>query len=220
MKNLKHLGFLTLSLSLFAGLAGCAHSVPQRAHESAREGAFVDASAANARGGLGNYASRICSDGGWGFPSHDCASAPERADKKKTHAAGAPVAATPVVANPFAAAKGEKPSIRLDVQFNSGSSDLTSQESAELNQIATTLKDNPKLKIQVEGHTDSAGVAAKNQALSERRATRVREYLVGQGVAAGQVTAKGFGSSQPIAQNTSPSGRAKNRRVMATVVTQ
>ncbi|MGI5240956.1 OmpA family protein [Dactylosporangium sp. CA-139066] len=73
--------------------------------------------------------------------------------------------------------------------------------------------------IQVRGHTDKTGTASNNQALSERRAATVRDYLTGHGVKAGQVSAAGLGSSQPLVEETNPdgspslAGRAFNRRV-------
>ena len=65
----------------------------------------------------------------------------------------------------------------------------------------------------VEGHTDSQGADAMNQELSQKRAESVRTYLVSRGIAADRITAQGFGPSRPIADNTSPEGRANNRRV-------
>ncbi|MNH40347.1 Outer membrane porin F precursor [compost metagenome] len=63
------------------------------------------------------------------------------------------------------------------------------------------------------GHTDSVGSDAYNQALSERRASSVAEYLLSQGVAPNKITSEGKGESQPIADNETEEGRAKNRRV-------
>jgi len=62
-------------------------------------------------------------------------------------------------------------------------------------------------------YTDSTGTDESNQRLSEQRASTVREYLIGQGLASGSVTAKGFGEAMPVASNDTASGRQKNRRV-------
>jgi outer membrane protein OmpA-like peptidoglycan-associated protein len=66
----------------------------------------------------------------------------------------------------------------------------------------------------VEGHTDSTGADAYNQALSERRANSVLRYLVDAGVPASRLSAQGFGESQPVADNDTAEGRAQNRRVV------
>lgn len=70
-----------------------------------------------------------------------------------------------------------------------------------------------KLSIRVEGHTDSRGSASNNTRLSQARAQTVADYLQSKGVAANRISAKGFGSSKPIASNRTPAGRAKNRRI-------
>jgi outer membrane protein OmpA-like peptidoglycan-associated protein len=69
------------------------------------------------------------------------------------------------------------------------------------------------LKLQVEGHTDSIGSDDYNQQLSEARAEAVRQYLIQQGIAAPQITARGMGKTEPIATNDTPEGRQQNRRV-------
>jgi outer membrane protein OmpA-like peptidoglycan-associated protein len=85
---------------------------------------------------------------------------------------------------------------------------------AKLNDVAIALtKQDAESKIIIEGHTDSQGEPAYNQDLSQRRAQSVRDYLVSRGMAADRVTAQGFGLTRPIADNTSPEGRANNRRV-------
>jgi outer membrane protein OmpA-like peptidoglycan-associated protein len=78
------------------------------------------------------------------------------------------------------------------------------------------LKQKPDVKVEIEGHTDNVGNAAKNKSLSEARAKAVREVLVKKyGIAADRVTAKGYGMEKPVAGNDTPEGRAKNRRVDA-----
>jgi OOP family OmpA-OmpF porin len=64
------------------------------------------------------------------------------------------------------------------------------------------------------GHTDSIGSDAYNQKLSDRRTATVREYLIAQGIAEGRMEPKGFGESQPVADNKTAEGRAENRRVV------
>jgi len=82
-----------------------------------------------------------------------------------------------------------------------------------LDEIAAGLKAQPAIKVEIQGHTDSAGEAVYNQKLSERRAQSVVKYLVGKGVAAGRLIPKGYGLTSPIATNKTEEGRARNRRV-------
>lgn len=101
-----------------------------------------------------------------------------------------------------------------NIEFEFDSAKLTQGSYATLDQIASILKDNPTwATIIVKGHTDSTGPEAYNQKLSESRANAVKEYLVGQGVAASVVSTEGYGESQPIADNGTRDGRQKNRRV-------
>jgi outer membrane protein OmpA-like peptidoglycan-associated protein len=82
-----------------------------------------------------------------------------------------------------------------------------------LNDVAAALRDNPKLAVEVQGHTDSQGDDAFNKKLSQRRAESVRTYLTGKGVDAGRMVAKGYGEDVPIADNRTGDGRSQNRRV-------
>ena len=75
----------------------------------------------------------------------------------------------------------------------------------------------PGLKLQVEGYTDSIGSDEYNQKLSEERADTVRDYLVNQSVQSTNITAEGYGKTHPIADNSTASGRAENRRVQLVV---
>jgi outer membrane protein OmpA-like peptidoglycan-associated protein len=100
------------------------------------------------------------------------------------------------------------------VLFASGKSDLLGDAQVKLNSVADSLtQQDPDSKMVVEGHTDSQGKVAYNQDLSQRRAQVVRDYLVTRGIAADRVTSQGFGSSRSVADNSSPEGRANNRRV-------
>jgi len=77
----------------------------------------------------------------------------------------------------------------------------------------TFLKENPQYVVEIQGHTDSTGPKAWNDTLSQMRADSVKDYLVANGVAEGRLTAKGYGSSEPIASNDTAEGRRQNRRV-------
>jgi OOP family OmpA-OmpF porin len=82
-----------------------------------------------------------------------------------------------------------------------------------INGVLIVLRENPSLKVEIDGHTDSTGSAAFNQTLSEQRAKAVLEYFVSKGISRGRLIAKGFGPSNPVASNVTAEGRAKNRRV-------
>ena len=105
-----------------------------------------------------------------------------------------------------------------DVQFELNSSDLTPDSSASLDKVVAAMNDYPELRIEIQAHTDSMGEASYNQYLSEQRAASVRDYLVGKGIAADRMVAKGYGETSPIADNGTREGRAKNRRVELKVI--
>ena len=99
------------------------------------------------------------------------------------------------------------------VTFASDSANITSSFYSALNGIAQSLNNYPETRIQVNGYTDSTGNDAHNQELSERRANAVAQYLIAQGVSSSRIVANGFGSSNPIASNSTQEGRLQNRRV-------
>jgi outer membrane protein OmpA-like peptidoglycan-associated protein len=99
------------------------------------------------------------------------------------------------------------------VLFQTGKSELTTPAREKLAKISGIVLSHPGLKLEIEGHTDSVGQDASNQALSQRRAQSARDYLVSQGVSADSIVSRGFGSSQPIASNDTTEGRQSNRRV-------
>jgi outer membrane protein OmpA-like peptidoglycan-associated protein len=100
-----------------------------------------------------------------------------------------------------------------DVLFDFNKYTLKSDAQVKLAKVSGILLAYPNLKLQVEGYTDNIGTDDYNQKLSEERADAVREFLVGQSVADANITAQGFGKSDPIADNSTNSGRAQNRRV-------
>jgi outer membrane protein OmpA-like peptidoglycan-associated protein len=99
------------------------------------------------------------------------------------------------------------------VNFEHDSAILTSASTEVLDRVAQSLNDWPEVRVEVGGHTDSTGSDGYNLGLSERRAKAVYEYLIGEGVAAGRMTSRGYGEANPIADNSTSTGRAKNRRV-------
>jgi outer membrane protein OmpA-like peptidoglycan-associated protein len=100
-----------------------------------------------------------------------------------------------------------------DVLFDTGKYELRPPTREALARLSGIVLAHQGLKLEVEGHTDSTGSDELNQRLSEQRANEVRGYLVKQGLAADSITAKGFGKTTPIADNSTPAGRQKNRRV-------
>ncbi len=101
-----------------------------------------------------------------------------------------------------------------NVLFPTGKSELLPSAKAKLNDVVAELtRQDPVSTIVVEGHTDSQGRAPMNMDLSQRRAQTVRDYLVGRGIPAERVSAIGFGANQPVGDNSTPEGRASNRRV-------
>ncbi|MNR29761.1 Outer membrane porin F precursor [compost metagenome] len=97
--------------------------------------------------------------------------------------------------------------------FAYDSAELTSAAHQQLQALTGKLNGANVVSVKVIGHTDSQGSDAYNQALSERRASSVAEYLISQGLAPSKVTSQGRGESQPIADNSTDAGRAQNRRV-------
>jgi outer membrane protein OmpA-like peptidoglycan-associated protein len=108
----------------------------------------------------------------------------------------------------------------LAIDLFTSASDLTPAGKKILDGVGDFLKTYPNSKVLTRGHTDSMGKTAANQAVSEKRAQKVREYLVAyRNVSPGRVTAEGVGSAQPVATNASEAGRALNRRVELIVLT-
>ena len=99
------------------------------------------------------------------------------------------------------------------VLFDFNKSTLQPASDPVLQQINSLLTKDATLKLEIQGHTDNVGGDAYNQTLSEARGRAVVAWLTQHGVAAGRLTAKGYGKTEPIADNSTDEGRAKNRRV-------
>jgi outer membrane protein OmpA-like peptidoglycan-associated protein len=100
-----------------------------------------------------------------------------------------------------------------NILFETGKSILNASSYAELDRLLNIMKENAEMKIEISGHTDKTGSETVNLKLSEDRAKAVVEYLVQKGVVRTRMEFKGFGSMQPVTDNATPQGRAKNRRV-------
>jgi OmpA-OmpF porin, OOP family len=100
-----------------------------------------------------------------------------------------------------------------NIYFATGSAKLLTKSYGPLNEVAKIMEANGDLKLDIGGHTDNTGDAARNTQLSEERATAVKAYLAGKGVSEDRLNAAGYGSDQPAGDNKTAAGRAKNRRV-------
>lgn len=103
--------------------------------------------------------------------------------------------------------------ITYGITFDVGKSTIKPESMGEINRIVQLMNENPTLKFSVEGHTDSTGNPASNQTLSEARSKAIVDKLVSMGISADRLTASGKGQNNPIADNSTDEGRAKNRRV-------
>lgn len=116
--------------------------------------------------------------------------------------------------------EGEGIIVKFDsgILFDVDKTDLKSAARTNLENLATSLKNNPQTNISIIGHTDSTGTASYNQTLSERRAASVKSYLVTNGVSGSRLSTTGKGKNEPIASNSTADGRAQNRRVEIVIV--
>lgn len=105
-----------------------------------------------------------------------------------------------------------------NVFFRTGKYDLLDISIVELDKVVEMMKEHPTLRIELGGHTDNVGSDQLNQRLSEQRAKTVYDYLVKHGIDASRLSFKGYGSSQPVADNKTPEGRRQNRRTVFTIV--
>ena len=105
-----------------------------------------------------------------------------------------------------------------NIFFNTDKFELKSESDAELEKLVSLLNKNPKMKIEINGHTDNVGADTYNQVLSENRSKAVYEYLINKGIAKERLSYKGYGKTQPIDTNDTEEGRANNRRTEFKVV--
>ena len=105
-----------------------------------------------------------------------------------------------------------------NIFFETDKYQLKGKSKVELNKLIEFLNQNPSLKIKVMGHTDNVGSDAYNKTLSKNRAKSVVNYLAENGIASDRIKSEGYGANQPIADNATPEGRAKNRRTEFQIV--
>jgi outer membrane protein OmpA-like peptidoglycan-associated protein len=106
-----------------------------------------------------------------------------------------------------------KVNVPSDISFDTGRSAIKPELRNVLDSFANGLQNDPSMQVRIVGHTDSTGSDAINNPLSVDRANSVRDYLAGRGILASRIETSGRGSHEPIADNASDAGRAKNRRV-------
>jgi outer membrane protein OmpA-like peptidoglycan-associated protein len=203
---------LTFPLAWVAGIAvlgsaGC-ESMSEREQGTAK-GAGIGAVAGAVLGGVsGNNAGRGAVIGGavgavagnlWSKRMED----KRRALEQSTQGSGVAVEKT--------SDNRLRVNVPADVSFATGSSAISPTMRATLDSVANNVE--PTMQVTVVGHTDSTGSAALNEALSLERATAVRDYLAVRGVAGPRIGVFGRGAREPVADNDSDAGRARNRRV-------
>ncbi len=202
----------TLSLALAASLvAGCAgmnetqQTTTAGAAMGALGGAVIGSMIHGPRGAWTGAAVGAAAGGGGGYLWSQKMAEQKRAMEQATQGTG--VAVTQTADNQL---KLEVPS---DVSFRVGRADIEANFRPVLDRFAQTLAANPSTTVRIVGHTDSTGSDAINDPLSVNRAGSVRNYLADRGVAPQRIAIDGRGSREPIADNGSEAGRAKNRRV-------
>ena len=99
------------------------------------------------------------------------------------------------------------------IKFDSGKATLKPESMGIINEIVKLMKQHPEIKFSIEGHTDSDGDTGFNQNLSEQRSKTVMNELIEQGIDSERMVSKGFGEDKPVADNSTPEGKANNRRV-------
>ncbi|MBX2901283.1 MAG: OmpA family protein [Cyclobacteriaceae bacterium] len=126
---------------------------------------------------------------------------------------------TPVIKNLFLAPIEVGLTVRLkNIYFDFDRTTLKSESFVELNKVVDFLKQNPRVSIEIAGHTDSKGSDTYNETLSQGRSQAVVDYLISQGIEAARLQAHGYGEAKPIDTNDTEAGRANNRRVEFTVL--
>ncbi|TAH08957.1 MAG: flagellar motor protein MotB, partial [Sphingobacteriia bacterium] len=104
-----------------------------------------------------------------------------------------------------------------NIQFTTNSYQLPQDAYIELEKLLQVLIENPSLQVLISGHTDNVGKQSDNQLLSENRAKSIVDWLINKGITNNRLRFKGFGDSQPIGDNKTESGKAKNRRITVTI---
>jgi OOP family OmpA-OmpF porin len=110
--------------------------------------------------------------------------------------------------------------VLTDVRFKLDSAELTDDAKSTLDNVAKALEGQKNIAVEIDGYADNMGSPQYNEALSQKRAESVKEYLVAKGVDGSRLSAKGFGEKKPVVSNDTDAGREMNRRVEFKVTIQ
>ncbi len=114
---------------------------------------------------------------------------------------------------------GKLLSVTLKINFATDKFDVTPEYFSEIEQFSNYIKDNPEIKVEIQGHTDNVGNAEYNQTLSESRAQMVKNIFINNyQISADRISAKGYGQTNPIASNDTDEGKKQNRRIEAAII--
>jgi len=189
---MKQIAFFLLFISAIAGLVSCK-----------QKAIMVNPGAVVSREGEGTDAGDDTDDG---------------LGNMKNGAKGGRRNVTTGINNPVRTNEGTQFTFSSDLLFPTNSSYLTDEAKEELGKLASMLKADLSKKVRVDGHTDATGEARYNQWLSEKRAASVEKFLTAAGVSSSRIATKGLGQTKPIADNKTPEGRQRNRRVEVVVL--
>ena len=103
--------------------------------------------------------------------------------------------------------------VTTGIKFASGKTDVKPESMGVINKIVQLMNQHPEVNFSIEGHTDSDGDEALNQTLSEKRAEAIKKEFVRLGITDNRLKTKGWGESKPVDENSTPEGKANNRRV-------
>jgi len=106
-----------------------------------------------------------------------------------------------------------KAKYELKIHFAPNKADLYPDAKLEIDKLADKMTNDPNMKIEIAGHTDNVGDEMLNMQVSQRRANAIKMYLIQKGISTKRLTAKGYGETTPVADNTTEEGRTRNRRI-------
>jgi OmpA-OmpF porin, OOP family len=156
-----------------------------------------------------------------GCPDRDADTIPDPQDRCPDEPGPATNEGCPVLGEPLIEVETDRLSMRDAINFDTGRDTIRPESNRVLDAIAGVLTMHPELRrVRVEGHTDDVGAAAYNRDLSQRRAQSVVRALVARGISKDRLIAQGYGFDRPVASNATALGRAKNRRVEFTILSE